>query len=72
MTIDLRTLTAAVEAGNGGEADSVTQAALDEGGRVVAGGAPTTPEFAAPIGRDGRVSDGTSAAVLVRRLVGLG
>ena len=37
--------------------------------RVVVGGAPTTPEYAAEIGADGQAPDAGSAVELVRRLI---
>ena len=39
------------------------------GARVVIGGAPTTPEFAAQIGADGHAADAGSAVDLARRLL---
>jgi 5-methyltetrahydrofolate--homocysteine methyltransferase len=50
--------------------DAVRSADLP-GVRVVVGGAPVTPEFAASIGADGTAADAASAATLVRRLLGL-
>jgi len=50
-----------------GVVEAVREAGLRA--RVVVGGAPTTPEYAAEIGADGQAPDAGSAVELVRRLI---
>ena len=50
-----------------GVVEAVREAGLRA--RVVVGGAPITPEFAAEIGADGQAPDAGSAVDLVRRLI---
>jgi methanogenic corrinoid protein MtbC1 len=57
---DLASLTAAVFAGN---------RAADPPAKVVIGGAPTTPEFAAQMGSDDHAPDAGVAVDLARRLL---